>query len=356
MSRDELAEAMRGADVLVPTVTDAIDAALLSRAGDRLKLIASYGAGVDHVDVATARSRGILVTNTPGVVTDDTADMTMALILAVTRRIPEGLALMQSGEWRGWAPTALLGGRLQGRRLGILGMGRIGQRGAPRGGLRDAGPLPQPPPPAPRNGGGARCHLVGKPRPDDRAHGHRVRERAPHALDLPPDERAAAQAHAAPRGLGEHLARGGRGPERAHSDAARGRDRGGGARRLRARHGREPPPAAASQRRAAAAHGSATREGRVEMGEKVLLTSRRFRTGTARPTWWCRRCCEGRGGMHAPIPRARAAPPGATVPRSPRDRVASGGRSVGWARRRGPAWGTLAPGRHGGGPMRGAGR
>jgi glyoxylate reductase len=132
LSRDELAAAMQGTDVLVPTVTDAIDAPLLARAGDRLKLIASYGAGVDHIDVSTARQRGILVTNTPGVVTDDTADMTMALILAVTRRIPEGLALMQSGEWRGWAPTALLGGRLAGRRLGILGMGRIGQAVARR--------------------------------------------------------------------------------------------------------------------------------------------------------------------------------------------------------------------------------
>ena len=132
MTRDELASAMQASDVLVPTVTDAIDAALLARAGDRLKLVASYGAGVDHIDVATARQRGILVTNTPGVVTDDTADMTMALILAVTRRIPEGLALMQSGEWRGWAPTALLGGRLAGRRLGILGMGRIGQAVARR--------------------------------------------------------------------------------------------------------------------------------------------------------------------------------------------------------------------------------
>ena len=132
LSRDALAEALERADVLVPTVTDAIDGPLIARAGDRLKLIASYGAGVDHIDVAAARRRGILVTNTPGVVTDDTADMTLALILAVTRRIPEGLALMQSGEWRGWAPTALLGGRLAGRRLGILGMGRIGQAVARR--------------------------------------------------------------------------------------------------------------------------------------------------------------------------------------------------------------------------------
>jgi glyoxylate reductase len=132
LTREGLAAAMATADVLVPTVTDTIDAKLLAQAGERLKLIANYGAGVDHVDVATARSRGILVSNTPGVMTDDTADMTMALILAVTRRIPEGLALMQSGHWQGWAPTAMLGGRIAGRQLGILGMGRIGQAVARR--------------------------------------------------------------------------------------------------------------------------------------------------------------------------------------------------------------------------------
>ncbi|WP_424987932.1 2-hydroxyacid dehydrogenase [Microbulbifer sp. S227A] len=132
MSRSDLAEAMRDADVLVPTVTDDIDARLIGQAGERLKLIANYGAGVDHIDVATARQRGILVSNTPGVLTDDTADMTMSLLLAVTRRIPEGLAIMQKGEWQGWAPTALLGGRVGGRRLGILGMGRIGQAVARR--------------------------------------------------------------------------------------------------------------------------------------------------------------------------------------------------------------------------------
>ena len=132
MTRDELVAAVQDADVLVPTITDTIDAPLLAQAGSRLKLIANFGAGVDHIDVATARQRGILVSNTPGVVTEDTADMTMALILAVTRRIPEGLAVMQAGNWGGWAPTALLGGRLGGRRLGILGMGRIGQAVARR--------------------------------------------------------------------------------------------------------------------------------------------------------------------------------------------------------------------------------
>ena len=132
MSREELAAAMARADVLVPTITDHIDAGLIAKAGERLRLIASFGAGVDHNDVATARSRGILVSNTPGVVTEDTADMTMALMLSVTRRIPEGLAVMQAGSWTGWTPTAFLGGRLGGRRLGILGMGRIGQAVARR--------------------------------------------------------------------------------------------------------------------------------------------------------------------------------------------------------------------------------
>ncbi len=132
MTREQLTAVVRDADILVPTITDQIDAGLLAQASERLKLIASYGAGVDHIDVTTARQRGILVSNTPGVVTEDTADMTMALILSVTRRIPEGLAVMQKGEWHGWAPTAFLGGRLGGRRLGILGMGRIGQAVARR--------------------------------------------------------------------------------------------------------------------------------------------------------------------------------------------------------------------------------
>ena len=132
MTREELVAAMTRADVLVPTITDHIDANMLAQAGERLRLIANYGAGVDHIDIASARSRGVLVSNTPGVTTEDTADMAMALILAVTRRIPEGLALMQAGEWSGWAPTALLGGRIGGKRLGILGMGRIGQALAKR--------------------------------------------------------------------------------------------------------------------------------------------------------------------------------------------------------------------------------
>ena len=132
MERAELGALMKTIDVLVPTVTDDIDAALLAQAGTDLKLIANFGAGVDHIDVKTANQRGILVSNTSGVVTEDTADMAMALMLGVTRRIPEGLSMMQSGQWSGWSPTGFLGGRLGGRRLGILGMGRIGQAVAQR--------------------------------------------------------------------------------------------------------------------------------------------------------------------------------------------------------------------------------
>ncbi len=132
MTTAELAEALKTADVLVPAVTDVINAPLLAQAGENLRLIANYGAGVDNIDVATARQRGILVSNTPGTVTEDTADMTIAMILGVTRRIPEGLRLMASGNWEGWSPTAMLGGRIAGRRLGILGMGRIGQAVARR--------------------------------------------------------------------------------------------------------------------------------------------------------------------------------------------------------------------------------
>ncbi|MEO1494050.1 MAG: D-glycerate dehydrogenase [Pseudomonadota bacterium] len=132
MTPEAIGTAMGSADVLVPTVTDTIDQKLLAHAGPDLKLIANYGAGFDHIDVETARSRGILVSNTPGVLTEDTADMTMALIMAVPRRLAEGLSLMQSGEWQGWTPTAIMGHRIWGKRLGIVGMGRIGQAVARR--------------------------------------------------------------------------------------------------------------------------------------------------------------------------------------------------------------------------------
>ncbi len=132
MDAAALAAAIADADVLVPTVTDRITAELIAGAPDRLRLIANYGAGVGHIDLKAARARGIVVTNTPGVLTDDTADMAMALILAVPRRLVEGDKLVRSGAWRGWSPTSMRGHRIGGRRLGILGMGRIGQAVAQR--------------------------------------------------------------------------------------------------------------------------------------------------------------------------------------------------------------------------------
>ena len=120
-------EAVRTADVLVPTVTDRIDSSVLSQAGENLKLIANFGNGVDNIDVVTANNRGINVTNTPGVLTEDTADMTMALMLAVPRRLSAGIHALESGDWAGWSPTWMLGHRIWGKRLGIIGMGRIGQ-------------------------------------------------------------------------------------------------------------------------------------------------------------------------------------------------------------------------------------
>ncbi len=127
MSAAELAEAMRTADVLSPTVTDEIDAALLAEAGPNLRLIANFGAGVDHIDVETATAGGLIVTNTPGVLTEDTADMTMALILAVARRVAEGARVIPEDNWPGWSPTWMLGHRISGKKLGIVGMGRIGR-------------------------------------------------------------------------------------------------------------------------------------------------------------------------------------------------------------------------------------
>jgi glyoxylate reductase len=133
MSAAQLAEAVKTAHVLVPTVTDEIDSSVLSKAGEQLKLIANFGNGVDNIDVASAIQRGITVTNTPGVLTEDTADMTMALILAVPRRLTEGAQVLSSDkDWDGWSPTWMLGHRIWGKRLGIIGMGRIGQAVARR--------------------------------------------------------------------------------------------------------------------------------------------------------------------------------------------------------------------------------
>ena len=132
LSKEELIAAVQSADVLVPTVTDTIDAEIIAAAGPQLKLIASFGVGVDHIDLKAARDKGITVTNTPGVLTEDTADVVMSLILAVPRRIAEGDVRARSGQWNGWSPTGMLGRRINGKRLGIVGMGNIGEAVARR--------------------------------------------------------------------------------------------------------------------------------------------------------------------------------------------------------------------------------
>jgi glyoxylate reductase len=132
ISREDLLSAVKEADILVPTIGDRLDASVLSAANPDLKLIANYGAGYDHIDIKTASQRGIIVTNTPSVLTTDTADMTMALILAIPRKLREGHEEMQSGNWKGWSPSAMIGMRITGKKLGILGMGRIGQAIAKR--------------------------------------------------------------------------------------------------------------------------------------------------------------------------------------------------------------------------------
>lgn len=128
----QMAEAMQEADILVPTVTDKLGADVVAKAGSQLRMIANFGAGIDHIDVSAAKAKGIIVTNTPSVLTEDTADIAMTLILAAPRRLPEAMALVRADEWRGWTPTFLLGHRVNGKKLGIVGMGRIGQAVARR--------------------------------------------------------------------------------------------------------------------------------------------------------------------------------------------------------------------------------
>ncbi|MGE3692442.1 MAG: 2-hydroxyacid dehydrogenase [Novosphingobium sp.] len=132
LGREGLVAAMRDTDVLVPTVTDKIDAAMFNEAGGRLRMIASFGAGIEHIDLAAARAHGVIVTNTPGVFTDDTADLAMMLIVSVPRRFAAGVRDLMSGQWPGWSPSGNLGHRLGGKRLAIMGMGRIGQAVAHR--------------------------------------------------------------------------------------------------------------------------------------------------------------------------------------------------------------------------------
>ena len=224
MSQGELAEAAKSADVLVPTVTDRIDASVLGQAGDKLKLIANFGNGVDNIDVTTALQRGITVTNTPGVLTEDTADMTMALILAVPRRLAEGVGRphRREGLERMDADLDARPPHL-GQAAGHHRHGPDRAGGGPPGArLRPADPLSQSPPGRAADRGGARSDLLGKPRSDAGAHGHPFGQLPAHAGNLPSAVGAAAEAAAAGRLHRQHRARRGDRRECAGAD-----DRGG---------------------------------------------------------------------------------------------------------------------------------
>ncbi|MBI1364439.1 MAG: D-glycerate dehydrogenase [Alphaproteobacteria bacterium] len=132
LSPSALLKAAQETDVLAPTLGDRLDADFFEAVGDRLKLVANFGAGVDHIDVAAARRRAITVTNTPSVLAEDAADMAMALILAVPRRLVEGVRALEEGAFHGWSPTWMLGRRVKGKKLGIIGLGRVGQAVARR--------------------------------------------------------------------------------------------------------------------------------------------------------------------------------------------------------------------------------
>src|SRR4029453_11570723 len=239
LTSEQLAEAVRTADVLVPTVTDLIREDVINQGESKLRLIANFGNGGDNIDVTAAHARGITVTNTPKVLTEDTADMTMALILAVPRRMIEGASILTDGKnWQGWSPTWMLGHRIGGKSLGIVRMGPPGPGGGtPRPRFRPADPLSQPP-----SGGAAdrrriRGDLLGKPRPDAGADGHHLRQLSAHAGDFPSVVGAAAEADPQRGPHRQHRAR--RGDRRRHHgqvDRNR-RDRRRRPRRLRARTG-----------------------------------------------------------------------------------------------------------------------
>lgn len=284
MSADAIAEAAREADVLVPTVTDRIDAGLIAQLPARLRLIANFGVGVDHVDLAAASTRGIVVTNTPGVLTDDTADMTMALLVAAPRRLGEGERLLRSKGWTGWTPTFMLGHRITGKRLGIIGMGRIGQAVARR--ARGFGmaihyhnrrPVPRP----------VEDELEATYWADlDQMLGHMdfISINCPHTSDthnLLDDRRLRLMQ---PHAYLVNTARGGVIDEKALARCLAERRIAGAGLDVYAREPAVEPELLALDNVVLAPHlGSATHEGRVAMGEKVLINIKAFVDGHSPP-------------------------------------------------------------------------
>ena len=286
MTQAQLAEAVRSADILVPTVSDEITADILNQPDVRLKLIANFGNGVDNIDVAAAMARGIMVTNTPKVLTEDTADMTMALLLAVPRRLIEGASILTEGkDWPGWSPT-WMGHRLGGKRLGIIGMGRIDRPCAPRPRFRAADSLSQPPPGRAADRGRVGRDLLGQPRPDAGADGFHFGELPAHAGDIPSALGAPAEVDPQGRLHHQHSAR------RIIDEATLTKliEDGEIAGAALDVYEKEPAVNPKLVRLAKAGKvvllphmGSATLEGRVEMGEKVMINIRTFLDGHRPP-------------------------------------------------------------------------
>jgi glyoxylate reductase len=270
--------------VLVPTVTDRIDAALIGQLPARLRLIANFGVGVDHVDLSAASARGIVVTNTPGVLTDDTADMTMALLVAAPRRLAEGERLVRSLGWKGWSPTFMLGHRITGKRLGIIGMGRIGQAVARRA-----------------RGFGMAIHYHNRKRvPRDvedeleatfwddldqmLAHMDFISVNCPHTSETHNllDERRLGLLQ--PHAYVVNTSRGGVIDEKALAKCLAERRIAGAGLDVYAREPQIEPQLLTLENVVLAPHlGSATHEGRVAMGEKVLINIRAFIDGHSPP-------------------------------------------------------------------------
>ena len=287
MTQAELVAAVKSADVLVPTVTDRIDAGVLTPGRRRgCKLIASFGTGVDHIDLATARQRGITVTNTPGVLTEDTADMTMALILAVPRRLAEGERLMRSGELDRLEPD------LDARPPHLAASGSASSAWAASArrwrGARAASGSPihyhNRRRVHARGRGRARGDLLGEPRPDAGAHGHRLDQLPAHAGDLSPDVGAPAQADEAVRLSRQHRARRGDRRERADPHAGRAaRSRGAGLDVFEHEPAVNPKLLKLDNVVLLPHMGSATIEGRIDMGEKVIINIKTFADGHKPP-------------------------------------------------------------------------
>jgi glyoxylate reductase len=284
LTADELVDAMSRAMCWCRPSPIVSTRRLLSRSGDRLKLIANFGAGVDNIDVATANARGIIVTNTPGVLTEDTADLTMTLIMAASRRIVEGAEVVKAGGFHGWSPTWMLGRRLWGKRMGIIGMGRIGQAVARRAkafGMQVH--YHNRKPVSPRIAEELGLHLLGEPGPDAGPDGLRLGQLPAHPGHLSPAVGPPAEAAAAARHRGQHRPRRGDRRRRPGQHAGTGDIAGAGLDVYEHEPAINPKLLKLPNVVLLPHMGSATVEGRIDMGEKVIVNVKTFMDGHRPP-------------------------------------------------------------------------